>query len=1008
MSASLKGTNTTTTQQQPPAYLQGAYSNLVGSAQNVAQTPYQPYGGELVAGVNPQETAGINATNAYAGAAQPYINAAAQYATNAATPISAADIARYANPYTSTVAGATEQQLALLNAQQDQSVVGNAVSSGAWGGDRAEVARSLLVGQQAANEAPTLANIESTGYTTGISTAEQQQQAQAMGAYSLGNLGTAAQNAGLSGAAAMTGAGQLQQMTQQQLDAARLQQYYTALAYPYQQLSWLGGLETGVGGVAGGTSQTTGPPPSLISQLAGLGVAGIGAAGLYNATKARGGRVLGFDFGGTVPYSGGINFIPTVPFGHGSGPPKPPTLPGQQQQSPAQMAQGLGSLAKMIPSSGGATATGAGIDAGATAGGAAGGMTADVGAGAEAGFSLADILPFLALARGGGVGPEDIGQGFAGDDGPTLDEYAGLAALGRNSPDAIGPPSTIYGQPGLAALNSGDVIRIPPEDMPQTVSPAAMNRWRTGADADIASTAAPAGETTPLAFSGIGAGAPTALNHEGGVGSSAPATVSAPSTTTAPSGSKWDKLAIPLLTAGFSMLGNRSPYPGVGIGEGALAGIGAYQAQEKETRTAAEKQQTIALEAKKLSDLADYHAKTLKQQAELHGTMTPYQRMEAAKPVVVATNPRTGTNIVGVRDPAHPGQFLDPVTNKPIDLSQYGIKPAAPVTPTFNVPGVDHPVKAEAPAVQVPASPVKTAFGTDDDAALPLRAILNSGETPQGMHPEALDDPDLTPGDKAKVKAIAEGRAAFLPIGRGNKENLFIMNKAYEYNPNLDQTTYARRQRVETYFSVGTQGGGGQQVIALNRFAAHAGSLLGLAEKLDEGQYPTWNSFRNAIARSGLGNKETQDTLGAWDVNAKGVGDEAAKVFAGSNPALADRETWEKILQPNTPLSTIKAKLRQAVEMSEGALGSITAGYNEGMRTNHQPREFLTPQTQAIFDAIKTGKPISDVHSPAASSALPAAPPEIVSQARAAIASGKDRNAVIQRMQQSGYSPTGL
>jgi len=258
-------------------------------------------------------------------------------------------------------------------------------------------------------------------------------------------------------------------------------------------------------------------------------------------------------------------------------------------------------------------------------------------------------------------------------------------------------------------------------------------------------------------------------------------------------------------------------------------------------------------------------------------------------------------------------------------------------------------------------------FVSRKDAAMPLRALLTAGETPQGVNPAALDDPRLTPGDRNKIKAIGEGKAAFLPVGR-SKENAFLMNKAYEYNPNLDQTMYGRRQKVENYFAVGTSGGGGQQIVALNRFAAHAGSLLALAEKLDEGQYPTWNSVRNALNRQGFGGlvgdkKDMQDILGAWDVNAKGVGDEAAKLFAGKDPALADREVWDKVMSPNTPLSTIKSKLKQAVEMAgpTGALGAIAASYNEGMRTNHNPREFMTPHTQEVFDAISHNRPIHEV-----------------------------------------------
>ncbi len=335
--------------------------------------------------------------------------------------------------------------------------------------------------------------------------------------------------------------------------------------------------------------------------------------------------------------------------------------------------------------------------------------------------------------------------------------------------------------------------------------------------------------------------------------------------------------------------------------------------------------------------------------------------------------------------------WIDPNTKTVTAAGQPGGARPQPVGGTDTTVQAATPDAAASPTltkpIEVPASKIKTAFGDEEDAALPLRAMLNSGDAPQGAHPEVLNDPNLTPGQRLRAKAIGDGKAPFLPSGRGNKLNQYIMDKAFEYNPSLDGTTYQRRQRTENFFAVGTQGGGGQNIVALNRWIAHSGSLLALAEKLDRGDYPTINAWKNALATSGisglLGSKkearEIQDVLGAWDVNQKGVGDEAAKVFANSNPALADRTTWEKILGPDTPLHTMRAKIKQAAEMGEQALVANVNSYNEGMRTNHNAREFLTPRSNVIFDALKAGVPISKVieeanKQPAAGSGVPAYP----------------------------------
>jgi hypothetical protein len=72
---------------------------------------------------------------------------------------------------------------------------------------------------------------------------------------------------------------QQQQLEQQGLNTA-YGQYQQQLQYPYQQLSFMQGLYSGL--PMSNTAQSIYQNPSLISQAAGLGTAGIGALGLYN------------------------------------------------------------------------------------------------------------------------------------------------------------------------------------------------------------------------------------------------------------------------------------------------------------------------------------------------------------------------------------------------------------------------------------------------------------------------------------------------------------------------------------------------------------------------------------------------------------------------------------------------------------------------------------------------------------------------------------------------------
>ena len=326
-----KGNNTTTSTSAPNPQAMQAYQDLLTRAGNTASTPYVPYTGELVAPVNQQQQLGISNINANANYAQPYIQSAANLATQGATPISTADIQQYVNPWTQGVVNATQAQFNNQNQQQIQQVKGNAIAQGAMGGNREAIAEAEMANQQQLAQAPVLANLQSQGYTQGVNTALTEQQAKAAGAYSLGNLGVSGQNAALTGANAQVGAGSLQQQIQQAQDAAAYQQFINQQAYPFQTAQWLAGLTTGVGIQMGGTSSTTPPPPNPLSQYLGLGMTGAGlfAAPAGGTSAAAGlGTALasGLAFlarGGAAP--SGVANNPTVPETH-------ETLKAQQHQ----------------------------------------------------------------------------------------------------------------------------------------------------------------------------------------------------------------------------------------------------------------------------------------------------------------------------------------------------------------------------------------------------------------------------------------------------------------------------------------------------------------------------------------------------------------------------------------------------------------------------------------------------------------------------------------------------
>ncbi len=316
------GGTTSTAASGPPQQYLDAFSRVNQQAQNVAATPYQPYPGQAVAQFSPDQAGAIGSIEgltANGGVQQPYLASAEQSFQNAQQPLltpnlnnlygqvanglSQSNIDQFENPWTQQVVNATQAEFNNQNQQQQQQIAGNAASRGAYGGDREAVAQGIAAGQQQLAQAPVIGNLESQGYLTGLQGAEKQAALRAgaaqqqLGAgeaqaslasqagFGQGNLGSEALSLGLQGAAGQLQAGTLeQQMAQENLNIP-MEQYLAAQAYPFQTTGWLANIGEGLGGASGGTSSTTQPAPSGVSQGVGLAA---GAAGLIGAANNAG------------------------------------------------------------------------------------------------------------------------------------------------------------------------------------------------------------------------------------------------------------------------------------------------------------------------------------------------------------------------------------------------------------------------------------------------------------------------------------------------------------------------------------------------------------------------------------------------------------------------------------------------------------------------------------------------------------------------------------------------
>lgn len=313
-------TTTSTNSSAPPADVMAQYDALIAQANTQAQQPLQQYQGNIVAPLTDQQNqAGAEVANAQ-GASQPLYNQAQGLIQQSSQPIvpqtvNAADIQQYQNPYTQQVINSTMANIQQQQSGQQSQLAGNAASSGAFGGDRQAVAQALLANQQDLANNQTIAGLENQSYSQALGEANTQQQAGLsaqeasqylgqQGASGLTNLGNTEQNAALTGAAALNSMGAQEQAQNQAQLNVPYEQFQQAQAFPYQNLSWLSSLSTGLGSNMGGTStsSTTQPAPnSLFGFNRGGHVDGL------IKRLASGGAVMmpaHYDSGGIIPGQG--------------------------------------------------------------------------------------------------------------------------------------------------------------------------------------------------------------------------------------------------------------------------------------------------------------------------------------------------------------------------------------------------------------------------------------------------------------------------------------------------------------------------------------------------------------------------------------------------------------------------------------------------------------------------------------------------------------------------------
>lgn len=289
-------TTTETSASELPDWAKTYVTDMLTSARQIGQRPYQPYGGQRFAGFNPlqqQAFTGVQQlgpaqqmgqASGLAGMAGLRAGMAGQeYASQATNPYA---MGAYMSPYMQNVVEQQKRGALQDYSRQIPSLQSQGIRAGARGGTR----EALLQSEAQRNLQQQLQGIQATGSQQAFQNAQQAQQfganlglqglqSQLGAAQVLGGLGQQQFGQQQQALEAQQRAGeQMRGLEQQRLDAM-YQDYLAQQAYPQQQLQFMGNILRGGTPTTQTTSSSTyTPPPSIWNTLGGL-------AGMYFANK---------------------------------------------------------------------------------------------------------------------------------------------------------------------------------------------------------------------------------------------------------------------------------------------------------------------------------------------------------------------------------------------------------------------------------------------------------------------------------------------------------------------------------------------------------------------------------------------------------------------------------------------------------------------------------------------------------------------------------------------------
>lgn len=933
------GTTQSNTTSTVPASVLAEYNQVTGQANNVASAPLNQYGGQIVAGTTPTEQSAYNTINNLQGETG---------------PVTSSQIQQYESPYTQNVLNTTMAAENNQDAQQQAQLQGNAISAGAWGGDRSGVAQGILGGQQALANNATNAGIENTGFLS----AEQEANTQQQNVF----------NNTLLGANAQLGSGQAQQQQAQSELNVPYEQFLQQQAYPFQTTGWLGNIAEGIGSNEGGssTSSTTQPSEGLFGLKRGGGILkGDGniryyrhGGGIVPRKLASGGDSGSWTGGNGQTYD--TSDFPSLGL-HAVG----NNVIGELGNIMGTIATGVSSAVPASTGNGSFTAQTAPTYAQFASSPAASSGTPYTG-GAVAGLSSAnqaDLNAIYGKSRGGIVHRDDGGAMPEQQQTDALNtplsnnasrgiiqrlqsvpQRLRLQQLQQEAPYGTGTSAAIANPTGYGMARGGIAPRHFGDDTDggiggATVPPDTATGWDSvpppgddgmGGILNMASNNAGSGIVPSTSSEDSTSPPPTppvnASDHPANMGYEA----EMPQTHQA---NPWLAVASGVL----GTLAGRSRNPLVDIGQGGLIGINNYAQQQKAADEENYTQGSFHQNAQKLSDEAQQHKDAFAQEKlrdanqnsiaqQNADTNSAYRQDQSANMKAERQKPQMVKDVMGNDIGwAIPGQskiipltgqsgYMNPAGDNGNSSASSAALPSSqpssvygPVAPAIGSGSVGQRLNSKLLAPFTTAENIDSALGKYPPAVVTHAEMLASGEEPW-------------PTGFVAAKSPIYGAAS---------------NLARQINPSITAASYP------TFLDF-AKGPSSNIVKSLDVAIPHLDTLSGLADALDNGDTKLLNSVGNKVRTEfGLSDAPTN-----FNAAKQIVGNEVLKAVIGSGGSLADREEAAKQLNDANSVPLLKGVINTYKSLMQGQMQGLQQKYESATGRNDFQTRILGHKAQ--------------------------------------------------------------